>query len=600
MKSQKPPFRCLLGILVHAGICLTGASYAQTATWNKTAAAEWTTPANWTWTGTMPTSGLPDEATTVAIFNNGTISLKNSTQSIFAMTMNNGRLEITRDSTASILNFKESLVIGSNAGTSASILIDGLGSELIKVNATNQIHIGGSGNGLVTVSNGGKLTSAGVIHIGVGSGNGATGVGILNVNTGGQAIINSTFILGYRGNGTMNIESGGYVKSSNGFIAGYGPDANRVQGTASVKVSGTGSKWDTGVLYVGHTGTGTMLVEDGGSVVSTSTGWIGYLNAGPPTAPVTPSKYGTGTVTVQTGGLWQSAGAIGIGTSGSTGTLNVASGGRINVNGGSGAITLGTGGVMNVGANPLITDAVPVAPGIISAGSITSADFGRTLTFFHNDLTGSYHFTKTGLSSGGHVAITGTVKLNALTGTTVLTGANAFTGGTLIGGDSTTAARLVLKHSQAMGTGLVTVKNNGTLEISSSLDYAVLGSLLLEGGSALALKASPVSDEWAHVIELSGGLDVMMNPGEKIKLYLSGTSAITNPELYDWTFLRANGGIYTDMTDLFEVISDVPGFYVFQRDDALVIGMIPVVPEPGRFLLSLIGLTGIVFRRRRV
>src|SRR5690606_38560316 len=118
----------------------------------------------------------------------------------------------------------------------------------------------------LTLSNGGKMTSAGAVHVGLGSSNGATGTGTLNVNTGGQAIIDSTFMLGHRGNGTMNIETGGYVKSTNGYLAGYGQDSNRIRGTALVKVNGQGSKWDTGILYVGHTGTATMIVEEGGAV----------------------------------------------------------------------------------------------------------------------------------------------------------------------------------------------------------------------------------------------------------------------------------------------------------------------------------------------
>ena len=599
MKIRIPLYRCLLGILVYAGLSLQ--AMAQTATWNSTGTGLWTETSKWNWTGTAPGTALPDAATSILLSNGGTISLKDTTQSILGLTMNNGRLDITKETTGGILGVGGAIIFGSNSGTNSFITVDGLGSELNKTGAT-QLHLGSSGTATLTVSNQGKVTSSGTIHVGLGNSAGI-GTGILNVNTQGQLITTTTFILGYRGNGTMNVESGGFVKSPNGFIAGYGQDANRVQGTAAVKVSGTGSKWEVGILYVGHSGTGSMVVEDNGVVASSSTTAIGFYNAGSATGatgPPAPTKYGTGTVTVRTGGQWQSTGAVSIGTTGGTGTLNVASLGRVNVGGGAGTITVGSTGVMNIGGNPLL-DAAPLAPGLVFAATITGGGFyDPALNFFHNDNTGDYHLTKTGLSTGEHVALASTLNVNALAGTTTLSGTNAgLTGTVTIGGLAGTSARLVTKHAQSLGIGQIVVKDNGTLEIGQNVTTAQMNNLMLEGGSALSLKAHATGGEFAPRLNLSGWLETLVNEGEKITLYLSGTSAITNPELYDWTFLRAQQGIYADVTNLFEVVSDVPGFYVFQREDTLVLGMNALVPEPGRLFLCGLGLAGVMLRRRR-
>ncbi len=254
---------------------------------------------------------------------------------------------------------------------------------------------------------------------------------------------------------------------------------------------------------------------------------------------------------------------------------------------------------MNIGGNPLL-DAAPLAPGIVFAGAISGGGFfGTALNLYHNDFSGGYHLTKSGLSNGEHVALTSTLNLNVLSGSTTLIGANSLSGAITVGGLAETPARLVARHSQALGTGQITVKENGTLEIAPTLSTAFMGTLSLEGGGALSLKVNPAGGEFAPRLNLSGWLDALVDEGEKITLYLSGGSAIENPELYDWTFLTAQQGIYADVTNLFEVVSDVPGFYVFQRDDSLVLGMTSLVPEPGRLFLCGLGLSCLVLRRRR-
>lgn len=537
--------KCSIACLLLA--CSSLSLLAQTATWQNADPGNWQDSANWSWTGTVPDTSLPDTNTTVLI-NAGTAVVQDTTQSAGILTMNTARLEITKgspDGTGGVLGVSGTFHIGSLAGRTGSVLVDGLGSILNKTGSP-QMHIGSSGTGSMVVSNEGRVNVVGTTHIGLGTSSGATGVGTLTVNTAGRYVSSSTFILGYRGNGTLNVESAGYVKTGSSFIGGYGQDANRRGGTGTVNVTGAGSRWELGIIYVGHSGTGTMNIEDSGVVASTSTAVIGHFNFGvSSTAPAgtvpTPAIYGTGTVNIRTGGLWQSTANITIGANGGTGTMNLASAGSVLVNSGNGTITLGDLGSLNIGADPLLPEATPAAPGIVSAATITGAT-DRAVTLFHNDMTGAYHLTKTGAAAGVHVNLAGSMKLQALAGVTSLIGANAYTGGTLISGTAGVDARLILSHATALGSGPVLVQNNGTLEVSTGVT-TTLGSLTLEGGSALAFDAHPIGGTDSPKLEISTMLTLSALPGEKITIHLNNAAAITDPELYDWAFLRTTGGI---------------------------------------------------------
>ncbi|MEN3942960.1 PEP-CTERM sorting domain-containing protein [Prosthecobacter sp. SYSU 5D2] len=588
MKLIPFSLKCLLGLLIATG--LGQVAQCQTATWNNTGTGAWQEPTNWTWSGATPYPSLPTTTTPVLLNNGGTITVQDTSQSAAAFSINSGTLEVTKASSGGMLTVTGTFYIADAAGSTGSVLLDGAGSVINKT-TSGQTMIAARGNGSLTVSNGGKFTTTITTHVGRYAGSN----GLLNVKSGGEMAV-GTLLMGYQGAATVLVENGGLVKTAGAYVAGYGQDLNRNAGTANVTVTGTGSKWTATSFYVGHSGVGSLVVNDSGVVENSSTAYIGFYNGaeGASPAPI----YGTGTATIETGGAWRSTGALSIGTGGSTGTLNVATAGLMQVGAaGAGTITLGAGGAVNIGADPLLADAVPAAPGIISAATLTSTAAGRALTLFHSDVSGGYYLTKTGAAAGAHVALAGGLALNALAGTTTLVAGNTFTGGSSIGGYTGTEARLIINHEGALGSGPVVVKNNGVLEVAGSLAPITLQGLTLEAGSALAFDAHPSGGSSDLVFTLENNLSLVAGETEKITIHVGNAAAITDPELYDWAFLEVGGDITGDVASLFEVVSDLPGMYVFQRDGFLVLGA-AVIPEPGRAVLLLAGFMGLGLRRR--
>jgi hypothetical protein len=196
------------------------------------------------------------------------------------------------------------------------------------------------------------------------------------------------------------------------------------------------------------------------------------------------------------------------------------------------------------------------------------------------------------------VTLAGSITLNALAGTTTLIAANTFTGGSSIGGYAGTKARLVINHVDALGSGPVMVKSNGVLEVSGALATVSLDNLTLEAGSGLAFDAHPTGGTSNLVFAIENDLTLVAGETEKITLYVGAVAAITDPDFYDWAFLKVGGNITGDVASLFEVVSDLPGLFVYQRDDFLVLG-VAVIPEPGRFSLLMGGVLAMSLHRRR-
>lgn len=108
----------------------------------------------------------------------------------------------------------------------------------------------------------------------------SAGTGTVTV-TGASSVWSNanTLTVGYYGTGTLNIENGGSVSNTNGYVGD--------NSSGTVTVTGANSTWEnSGILTVGRSGTGTLTIEDGAQVTATSVsvGSVGdsaiYLNGG--------------------------------------------------------------------------------------------------------------------------------------------------------------------------------------------------------------------------------------------------------------------------------------------------------------------------------
>lgn len=333
---------------------------------------------------------------------------------------------------------------GNNLGESGIITVDGLGSKLnIAGSTVDSSIVGDNGTGTLNITNGGVVTG-GLIRLG----SGATGQGTLNVSGEGSSYTttipgtsgSSIWRVGGRGEGIVNVTAGGDIQNSGDVW--FGAYAGG-EGTATV--SGTGSTWDIGgALALVN---GSMSVLDGG-VVHTDSADIGYtpLVSGDTNVLVS----GTGSRLETTAGFRLNA------ASGHTGVLTVADDGVVLVGSGTLAIT-GGDTALNIGG---AEGAAATAAGSLEATSVTMATATNRVNFNHTDT--DYVFASL-ISGAGAVNQTGS-------GTTILTAANSYTGGTTI-----TAGALQLGNGGASGSIVGDVTNDGSLIFDRSDDVAFGG-----------------------------------------------------------------------------------------------------------------------------
>ena len=246
--------------------------------------------------------------------------------------------------------------LGYNSGSTGTATVSGAGSQW---NNSSDLYIGRYGIGTLTVEAGGQVSNT---YGYLGRYSGSTGVA--TVTGAGSQWNNSYLYVGREGSGMLTVEAGGLVSSTYGYL-GYDSGS-----TGTVTVTGTGSQWNnSSALNVGGiNGSGTLTVEAGG-LVSNTEAFLGYYSVSTGTATVTGTgsqwnsssslivgRDGNGTLTVEAGGQVSSAGgSLGARSTGSTGTATVTGAGSqwnsssslIVGSGGSGTLTVEAGGVVS-------------------------------------------------------------------------------------------------------------------------------------------------------------------------------------------------------------------------------------------------------------
>ena len=388
---------------------------------------------------------------------------------------------------------------------------------------------------MLVVQNGGTLTDAAG---NVGNLSGSQGMVI--VSGPGSTWSSADVVVGGMGTGTLVIQNGGTVISS----AGGGSIGLVAGSTGTVTVTGPGSIWDNspgGGLNVGSSGTGTLTIANGGMVINNTT----------PAANIGNRAGSTGTVTVTgPGSTWSNSSGVNIGNFG-TGTLTIANGGLV-----TGPIVIATNagaiGTLNIGAgagNP------PAAPGTLTATSVAFGAGTGTINFNHT--SADYVFAPT---------ISGDGTVNVLAGTTTLTGANSYSGATNVNAGTLRAGA----PNTFSPNSAVTVASGGTLDLNgfSQTVPGVTNAGLVNMGSGTAPGTVLTTTSYT-----GAGGTIAMNT------FLAGDGSPSDK-------LVINGGTATGMTGLMIHNSGGPGAETFGNGIQVVSAINGGATAPGAFTLA--------------
>ncbi|WP_417583820.1 autotransporter domain-containing protein [Nitrincola sp.] len=320
----------------------------------------------------------------------------------------------------------------------------------------NNLIVGVNATGTLTINDGSAVTNgAGIIGY-----LGSIGNSSVTVEGAGSRWTNSGIVsVGTGSTGSLAISDGGVVASTRGYI---GREFSGSSG--SVTVSGMGSLWTNSVdLFVGHAGTDSLAISDGGEVVNTN-GYIGFSGS-----------TGTGSVTVDgEGSRWTNSGELYVGIY-SIGNLSISNGGVVSASSAFIAYFGGTTGTLNIG---VAAGDTAVAAGTLNAetlafGSVYGVGTGN-LVFNHTE--SAYNFAPN---------ITGLGAIRLLAGTTRFTGnLNDYTGTMIVDGGMLSVAA---GDTLILG-GNYTQTADGVFKVGVT-DDTTYGKLVVDGTAALPSNA---------------------------------------------------------------------------------------------------------------
>jgi outer membrane autotransporter protein len=300
------------------------------------------------------------------------------------------------------------------------------------VASTQNLIVGQSGVGTLAVQNDGTVTDFGGFI-----GNLAGSRGTATVSGAGSTWTNFDLVVGGFGTGTLTVENGGTVNSPGGGSIGMSPGS-----TGTVTVTGQRSIWTNGGplggLNIGSSGTGTLTIENGGTVINDSAFTTNIGN-----------RVGSlGTVTVTgANSTWSNSSGLNIGNLGA-GTLTIADSGAVTAGPVVIAANAGAIGTLNIGAG---AGSPAGAPGTLTAPSVAFGAGTGTINFNHT--SADYVFAP---------AIGGEGTVNVFAGSTTLTGANIYSGATNVDGGSLRAGAL----NTFSPNSAVMVASGGTLDLN--------------------------------------------------------------------------------------------------------------------------------------
>ena len=405
------------------------------------------------------------------------------------------------------------MVLGRYAASAGSVTVDGAGSSLkVTSNTTNSV-VGWAGRGDVVISNGASLEVYGGIL-----GRDAGGIGTLRVTgVGSQWNDRLYLIVGYSGSGTLTVDNGGTVNVKDGTGIIYIANQAGSAGTVNIGAASGAAAQAAGVLNVAQ-----LRLGVGASRI--------VLNHTDSNYVLNPAITGKGTVRVESGTtILAGANTYSGWTEIRSGTLQLGSAiaagtSVIELGGGAGGATLRFGGSFTV------TNAMTLAAG---GGAI---DSGGNAGVLSGTLSGSGGFAKTGAGS------------LTLTGTSTYAGATTVDGGLLIVNGAIGGAGVAVNAGGALGgTGTInapTVINGGTLQAGN---LTINAATAINGGT---LQAGNLTINGA--LSLTAGSTYVFTPSSLTTVNgavtLGGASLSfaltpTSFQARTYTVLTASGGV---------------------------------------------------------
>lgn len=472
--------------------------------------------------------------------------------------------EFTQNSFVSGDNVRITTATTLGASTSVNSLMFAGAGGTIGANKTLTV-----ASGMIFFASGSSLTFGGGGTLAFG-----TREGIIVINSGANTTITSVITgsagVSYYGAGTMVTNQQHTYSGATGLFLG----------SAIVQVSSVGTP---GAVISGPYGTGTLILGGASTRASTAANITLHNHV----------EFRADT-TISSGSVDK--------TLTFTGAVNLSSGSR----------TLTNNSTANTNFTGVISESV-AGFGITIAGSGASA----VVFSGNNTYTGATLLTggTTLLINGNQSAATGAVTVSAgtLGGTGTIGGATTLqSGGTLSPGDPATSA----------GIGTLTFGNGLLLKSGSATTLQVTGATFTSGdGFAGNFPGTPGYE--AYIIANGGGSGGIQHDqlsitgaftqetGAKITVQPLSFTPVAGQiiNLLDWT--QVAGGSFS--SNLGPLVRDGSSDSIFDLDlpDILASGhawdislfashgIIVVIPEPSRCLLLLLGLSGIVFRRRR-
>jgi outer membrane autotransporter protein len=514
--------RLALAAAAIGGIAFTAPmASAATLIWTGASSSDWADASNWNPSAT-PTGAdavVIDPAASNAHVLSGTATAADVT---VGDTGNNVTMFI--DSGAA-LNSGD-ILLGNNAGAGGTINIGGNAT----LTSNGLLTVGNSGAGSLIV--GGGVTSNLTV---LADQTGSTGLGIIG-GPGAVWISIGQMIVGNGGQGTLQITNGGSVQAQADLLMG-----NSAGGVGLILVDGVGSTLSVAQhLQIGETNVGELDLHNGGTATVSGVttlgehaGAAGHLTvdgAGSvftDTGDVYVGDVGTGTMTLSHGGV-ANVNYLGLGyDTGSSGTLIVEDMGSSLVTPGYMDVGLnGTGHLSILAGGSVQASVVTIAGATGSNGDATVSGVGAQLLASANVLVGVSGTGSLTVSGGGTVSDNlGVVGENNGTGTAIVDGA-----GSVWNNNS-------LIDVGTGGTGQVTVRNGGSLNSGSGTigEIGGTGTVTVDGAGS----------QWAIQNDIQIG-----NSGTG-SLSVSHGGAVANINAYLGVNTNDNGSAIVDGTDSF-------------------------------------------------